>query len=344
MFARLSLIPAVVLCSILCGQAQEVSIEKAEGQLRFTIESAAVTDLSGITWAGGDSFFAVADHPNVLVPATLRIDRTTGCIVRGEFGAPIPVRAPVSDFEGVTYVSAQKTFYIGAEEGHGVISFRPGGAVQFHPVPPIFSQARKNLSVESITWNDADGHFWIANEEALRLDGPLSGGIGTLVRLQQFDTKFRPVAQYAWRTEPATFRFRDSGNGVSDLCLLPDGRLLVLERGFAFGGLHLRLFLADFKGATDISKRPALADASIVAAQKTLLFEEATGFTNFEGITLGPVLDDGSRSLILIADSNGGRTHTFLPLKLRIGGPAVSRAAGSQAPDGRGPSREGRSR
>jgi hypothetical protein len=323
-FARLTLLAALILGWTPNAGTQDVTVEKIEGQPRFFIESAAVTDLSGITWTGGNTFFAVADHPNRIVPITLKIDRATGRIGRGEFGAPVPIQATVSDFEGITYVTETKTFYISAEEGNAVISFQAGDiTAKLQPVPRIFSQARKNLSLESITWNDAARQFWIANEEALRSDGPLSGAIGTLVRLQQLDANFRPVAQYAWRTEPASFRFRDSGNGVSDLCLLPDGRLIVLERGFSSTGLHLRLFLADFKGSTDISKLPALAGTDFIPARKTLLFEEATGFTNFEGLTLGPILEDGSRSLIAIADSNSGSTHAFLPLKLRIAAPAA---------------------
>lgn len=331
--ARLNLFAAILLLVPATGRTQEISIERAEGQSRFAIEDAAVTDLSGLTWTGNDHYYAVADHPNLLVPLTLKIDRASGRITQGDIGTAIPIQAPVSDFEGVTYVSSTKTFYISAETGNAVISYRLEGAAQLQAVPKIYSQARKNLSLESITWNDTAAHFWIANEESLVPDGPVSGSTGTLVRLQQFDEKFRPVAQYAWRTEPAAFRFRDSGNGVSDLCLLPDGRLLVLERGFALGGLQMRLFLADFKGATDIGKLPSLASAEFTPVQKTLLYEEATGFTNFEGITLGPTLDDGSRSLILIADSNGGRSHHFMALKLHLRGPAASRASDTKAPE-----------
>jgi hypothetical protein len=342
--ARLSLLAAVFHCLSPHGWTQEVSIERAEGQPGFAIKDDAVTDLSGLTWTGGDAFYAVADHPNLLVPVTLKIDHSTGCILLGEIGTPVPIEAPVSDFESVTYVAATKTFYISAEMGNAVISYRLGDVPRLQPVPRIFSEARKNLSLESITWNDTSARFWIANEEALIPDGPVSGTVGTLVRLQQFDAKFRPVAQYAWRTEPAGFRFRDSGNGVSDLCLLPDGRLIVLERGFALGGLRVRLFLADFKGATDTTKLPALADADFVPAQKTLLFEEATGFINFEGLALGPTLDDGSRSLILIADSNGGTTHAFLPLKVHIGGPSAPHGSDRKATETRRPVIEEKSR
>ena len=302
------------------GSAPPV-IESVDGQESFALESSAVTDLSGLVWTGGDSFYAVSDHPNLLVPLTLKIDPATGRIASGEIGEPIPVPADARDFEGVAYVAATKTFYISAETGSTVLRFRPGQPrAERLAVPPIFAQARKNLSLESMTWSDTAKQFWIANEEALVPDGPLAtADTGSLVRLQRFDAKFRATAQYAWRTEPAAFRFHGAGSGVSDLCVLPDGSLIVLERGFGAGGLHLRLYLADFKTATDTSRLPALADpAAGIPARKILLLDRATGFINFEGLALGPKLADGTRSLIVIADSNGGTTHTFLPLKIRL--------------------------
>ena len=306
-----------LLASIACGQPV---IESVDGQESFALESSAVTDLSGLVWTGGDSFCAVADHPNVLVPLTLKIDPATGRIASGEIGEPIPVPAEARDFEGVAYVAATKTFYLSAETGGAVLRFRPGQPrAERLAVPPIFAQARKNLSLESMTWSDTAQQFWIANEEALAPDGPLAtADSGSLVRLQRCDAKFRPTAQYAWRTEPAAFRFHGAGSGVADLCVLPDGGLIVLERGFGAGGLHLRLYLADFHNATDTTRLPALAAADCIPARKILLLDRATGFVNFEGLALGPKLADGTRSLLVIADSNGGTTHTFLPLKIRL--------------------------
>ena len=320
------------------GSAPPV-IESVDGQESFALESSAVTDLSGLVWTGGDSFCAVADHPNVLVPLTLKIDPATGRIASGEIGEPIPVPADARDFEGVAYVAAAKTFYISAETGGAVLRFRPGQPrAERLPVPPIFAQARKNLSLESMTWSDTAKQFWIANEEALVPDGPLAtADSGSLVRLQRFDAKFRPTAQYAWRTEPAAFRFHGAGSGVADLCVLPDGGLIVLERGFGAGGLHLRLYLADFQNATDTSRLPSLAAADCIPARKILLLDRATGFVNFEGLALGPKLADGTRSLVLIADSNGGTTHTFLPLKIRLA--AAGRSSEKPAKGSSGPAR-----
>ncbi len=309
-----------------CAAGAQPVIERVEGQDSFALESDAVSDLSGIAWAGGEAFFAVSDKEKILVPLTLKIDAATGRIAGGEVGEPVPVPTDARDFEGLAYVAATKTFYLSAESGGAVLRFGPGELrAERLAVPPIFAQARKNLGLESMTWNDTAKQFWIANEEALVPDGPVAtADLGSLVRLQRFDAKFRPTAQFAWRTSPASFRFHGAGSGVADLCVLPDGGLLVLERGFGAAGLHLRLWLADFQNATDTTRIPSLAGAAdCIPARKILLFERATGFTNFEGLTLGPRLADGTRSLIVIADSNGGTTHTFLPLKIRLDPPAT---------------------
>ena len=322
MLTRLSalLVAALFLAA---ANAQQITIERVEGQEIFGLKSDAVTDLSGLVWTGGDAFCAVADHPNMLVPLTLKIDPATGRIASGEIGEPIAFEADAGDLEGIAYVRATRTFYLAAETGSAVLRLAPGQSRAARmPVPAVFARARKNLSLEALTWNDTAQQFWIANEETLLPDGPLgTAETGSLVRLQRFDARFRPTAQFAWRTEPPAFRFRGAGNGVSDLCVLPDGRLLVLERGFGGGGLHLRIFLADFRDATDTTRLPALESAHCTPAHKTLLFEQTTGFINFEGLALGPVLADGTRSLLVIADSNGGSTHALLPLKVRL--PAI---------------------
>ena len=317
--ARHSLRATVFAIASALAHGQPV-IERVDGQDTFSLESDAVAGLSGLVWTGGASFYAVSDRRNVLVPLSLKIDPATGRIAGGEIGTPLPVPAEARDFEGIAYVAATKTFYLSAETGGTVLRFRPGQPrAERQAVPPIFARARKNHSLESLTWSDTAQHFWIANEETLVPDGPLaSGDTGSLVRLQRLDAKFRPTAQYAWRTEPAAFRFHGAGSGVADLCVLPDGTLLVLERGFGAGGLQLRLYLADFQKATVTSRLPSLAVADCIPARKILLFERATGFVNFEGIALGPQLADGTRSLLLIADSNDAPTHTFLPLKIRL--------------------------
>ena len=300
------------------GCAEPISIEHVAGQDGFTLDGP-LTDLSGLTWAGGDSFFAVSDKRTALLPVTLRINPATGAISSGAFGAPIPVPTKRQDFEGVALVSATGRFYIATEYAPGVISFRPGDATaKTLSLPAVFSKARRGLGMESMTWDSTVRQFWTANEEALAVDGPVSDpNDGSVVRLLQLDADFHPLAQYAWQTESAAMRY-GPGNGIADLLLLPNGTLLVLERGFSRFGLRARIYVAETAGATDVSKLASLADAEFTPARKTAIYDEATGFLNFEGLVLGPALEDGSRSLILVADSHGGTHHLFLPLKIRF--------------------------
>ncbi len=299
-----------------------MEVQRAPDPASLTIEATGIADLSGITWVEGNVFAAVSDKRNVIQYLTLQINRGTGELTGGEFGKVVELKGTPNDLEGIAWVASEKAFYLASEKLRALLRAPAGGTSASRiAAPSIFAGARPNLGLESLTWSSAAQQFWIANEEALKGDGPLSSAeAGTLVRLQKLNAKCRPLAQFAWRTEPASFRYGGAGSGVSDLCLLPNGQLIVLERGFGISGLQLRLFLADFRGATEVTKLPALGAAGVVPAKKRLLFEEATGFTNFEGLTLGPALADGWWSLILVADSNGTSTHSFRVLKVREAG------------------------
>ena len=82
------------------------------------------------------------------------------------------------------------------------------------------------------------------------MENAISGDSANIVRFQTWQrTKgghFRLGAPYAYPI--------DSGLGVPEVQATPDGRLLVLERGFTSGvGNTVRLYLADPRGATDTS-------------------------------------------------------------------------------------------
>ncbi len=83
------------------------------------------------------------------------------------------------------------------------------------------------------------------------MEDPIAGDTSGAVRFQTWTrTKgdhFKLAAQYAYKPD-ASFL------GVPEVQALPDGRLLVLERGFTSGvGNTVRLYLADPRHATDTS-------------------------------------------------------------------------------------------
>ena len=71
---------------------------------------------------------------------------------------------------------------------------------------------------------------------------------------------------------------------------------------------HVRVYEMETQGATDIASIPALAGAAYVPARKRLLLDlERIGLArvdNIEGISWGPRLANGRRSLVMISDDN----------------------------------------
>ena len=308
---RTTLVVVVIVAGVMVccgtGEAGELKLVPAGDGKPVFVKSGEIAGLSGVTWCGGDSFAAVSDREPVVVPLTLKIG-PTGVLEKAAAGMPVRLATRLSDCEGIAWVVGEGRFYVSAEGGPGIQGFgrADGKAGPVLKLPEVFGQARGNLSLESLTFESTAGRFWTANEEALTVDGPVAGTKeGTLVRLQEISKEGRMLRQVAWRTECAGMRFQGAGNGVVDLCLLPGGQLLVLERGFGSGGLHARVFLADLAGATETGSMETLAGEAIKVAGKTLLMDLPSGFTNYEGMCAGPVLADGSRSLIFVADRGG---------------------------------------
>ena len=306
-----------VIVSVIVARADTV-IESVTGQPFFSFEYDHATDFSGLAWAGGSAYFTVSDKVKGIFPLRIAIEPETGKIVSANIGVMLPVKTKLADFEGVAFDPDKRQVYVSAEQGNGIFGLNLATGATFPVVvPKVFSRARNNKSLESLTFDSVVGNYWTANEEALEGDGPVSQpDRGTVVRLQKFDRGFRPLAQFAYRTEPSAFRIYSSGTGVSDLALLPNGELLVLERVVGIG-LSAKIFLVDIRGATDTSKLTKLDGANFKIAAKKLIFDRATLTNNFEGIALGPKLDNGWRSLVLIADSGGGTTHFLMPLRIR---------------------------
>lgn len=99
-------------------------------------------------------------------------------------------------------------------------------------------------------------------------------------------------------------------NGLVELLVLDQGgHFLSLERSFGLTGFGAQLFQVVTGGATDTSAIASLKGdiSGIQPIRKQLLLdlgELAIPLDNLEGMTLGPPLPDGSRSLLLVSDDN----------------------------------------
>jgi hypothetical protein len=274
-------------------------------------------ELSGITWAGGTQYYAVADSGAGLFPVSISINSTTGAITAATLSPKVTLAGGV-DVEGVAYDAASNSVFVSDETGPAIRrhNLTTGALIANLTVPAIYANIRGNFGLESLTRNAA-GVMWTANEEALSVDGPTStfGGTGTAngtwVRLQKFDAALAPAGQWAYRTDSIradAVGITRERSGVSDLLVLPDGRLIVLERelgGSPIPDFRDTLYLVDFTGATDVSSLGALASGGFSGVTKTALW---TGFSfnNYEGIALGPQLANGDYVLVLVSDNGDG--------------------------------------
>jgi hypothetical protein len=213
------------------------------------------------------------------------------------------------DYEGI--VETQGSFRYLADEGVPAIFLenKSTGALSTLATPPVFANIRPNFGFESLSRSPDNNTFWTANEEALTVDGPLSSqASGTTVRLLRLNYNFMgeyvPGPQYAYVTEPwHGSAITGARSGVSDLVALPDGRLLVLERSFAFnlqGFFQTRIYEADFSQATDVSPLPGLIGQTFTPVTKRLLYQGDQ--QNLEGLALGPFLGPGRYALVGIVD------------------------------------------
>ncbi|MBR1837650.1 MAG: esterase-like activity of phytase family protein [Kiritimatiellae bacterium] len=292
---------------------------------------------SGLTYAGGDLYYAVDDDSTNICPVVISVNRADGSVPSGGVSVGASVKVPVAhDMEGCAYDPCSGGLWIAQETSALVREFDPvtGAKLRDAPVPAIQKDCYGNFSLEALTISGDGKTMWTCNEESLQCDGEKSTlAEGTTVRLTRFTRRsvrdnWTPAGQWAYLTQPIGEGKSDQSLasnarcGVSALTALPDGTLLVLERGFRKWGsladdFKNYIYVVDFDGATDVSGFPSLLDATYTRVKKTSIWQDMElKAVNYEGMCLGPRLSDGSCVLILVADGGGGGARNVMTLKL----------------------------
>jgi hypothetical protein len=177
---------------------------------------------------------------------------------------------------------------------------------------------RQNSSLEGITFDSGFNYIYASVEEPLIEDGPEADvqANGATSRIFKFDVFSRTqVAQFGYPLETVAYPPHPANgfrvNGISEI--LSTGKediLLVVERSYSTGRLPctIRVFLADLSQAADISKVPSLrGNITLRKAEKKLLvnMDDLDIYTdNIEGVSFGPRLKNGHRTLLFVSDNN----------------------------------------
>jgi 3-phytase/alkaline phosphatase D len=223
-----------------------------------------------------------------------------------------------------------------------LIEFSPTGEwLRDLPMPdavlPTANQGvRNNQAFEALVLTP-DGTTLIAGiENALRQDGPSADvGQASPTRLIAFDlTTGKAQQQWLYLVEPVPFAPNppsgNRDNGLVEMVLLAAPtdtgadtdtdadasaglELLTLERSYAQGvGVTARIFRVKLTDASDVRDLPALAQLSpealaARAVSKELMIDVSSfGLLadNLEGMALGPKLENGRQTLLLVSDNN----------------------------------------
>ncbi|MBU2997148.1 esterase-like activity of phytase family protein [Cellulophaga baltica] len=190
---------------------------------------------------------------------------------------------------------------------------------------------RANGVFEGLSLSYDDTGYWVATELPLIQDGEepvFENETDSPVRFLYIDKATGTFqTQIAYELDKVARKVdSDSGvftvNGVTDILQYEEHKFLVMERSFTTGttdgGITLKIYDVDSSNATDVSEIAALSDASYTAVEKTLVLDfeyirsqlsTISGgddhiVDNIEGITFGPDLENGNKSIVVVSDNN----------------------------------------
>ncbi|MFF3578207.1 esterase-like activity of phytase family protein [Streptomyces mirabilis] len=281
---------------------------------KTTYDGTFVGNLSALAVDRGGRIAALSDRSSLFTLDRETLKPTSVVNLVDEKGAALDSEGLAVDRDGTRLVTSETEPSVRRYE-------RDGTLVGSLPVPDALKvapagRATTNLTFEGLTLLPG-GHTLLA-----AMEGSLSGDTAGIVRFQTWERTrhdFRLSAQYGYRT--------DTGLGVSEAQATPDGRLLVLERGFTAGvGNTVRLYLADLRHATDTRRVDTLTGQDGVRlARKTLLADlvncPSLGaqakqpqpnplLDNIEGLTVTGRTPDGRLQLLLVSDDNQNAVQT----------------------------------
>ena len=246
---------------------------------------------SGITALGDNRYAIVSDksEEDGFFVLKIVIDSIKGRITSFENEGFRSSGLPNRDMEGICYRPSTNTVFISGEKDNEVYEYTLDGqrTGQRLEMPEGLKNADHNIGLESLTYDTLRHVFFTTSERPLKGD--------TLLRIQSFSDDLKPQRTYFYRQDdPISEKHY---HGVSELCALNDGRLLVLERQIRVPRLKI--------GASTTIRIYEVFPSDDPFLEKKLLTEFRTRinltsrkFANYEGLCqVAPDL------LLLVADS-----------------------------------------
>jgi hypothetical protein len=192
---------------------------------------------------------------------------------------------------------------------------------------------RRNGVFEGLSFADGYSNLYVSIEEPIYEDGGRAGlgDTAAWIRVLKYDAEKKiQLAQYAYKIDPVVRMPQPANgfkiNGVSEILEAGKNQLLFVERSFSTGpttDCNIRVYLGNVSKATNIAGVSSLqALKTFKPIKKRLVFNmDKLGMYigNVEGVTFGPLLPNGNRTLIFVVDNNFRATEKtqFLLFEIR---------------------------
>lgn len=316
----ISLVAVVLLYTVSFAQTEFVR----ECEQKSFPETVPPGNYSGITRIGGNEYAVVSDKSATDGFYVFRIDIDS---VSGEIKSVVNLgfkgdSLKNADCEGIAYRPSSHTFFISREADNVIGEYTADGKFigRILNVPDVYKKCVGNYGLESLAYDAEACLFWTINESTLVGDGECATStnrVRNILRLQSFDDNMQPMKQFAYMMDSPVADSK-SGNyamGVSEITALGNGRLLVLEREFFVPKIKIGTFVQCKLYEIQPRDEDAMSSDDVITADtkfinKRLLYSFVTrlrlldwSVANYEGMCLGPELEDGSRVVVLVSDS-----------------------------------------
>lgn len=301
------------------------------------IQGTKVGGLSGIEFHNG-KYFLVCDHPG-----NPRI-YTAGIEINGRKIDTVSITDVVLLNKNSPFFNGNHLDLEGIQLENDRILLSSEGSIQNNKDPSIFyitldgdyithftlpeyflasgdQKPRNNGVFEGLAQSYDKSGYWAGMELPLVKDGskPKLFPTRSPVRITHFDKKTgEATRQFIMQLEHITkipwFYF--SVNGLTELLEYAPDRFLVLERAFSAGhgtnGNTVRIFDVDASKATNTVGVENLRKTDYTLANKNLIFDfkpyrknlKEQIIDNIEGMTFGPNLPNGNKTILLVSDDN----------------------------------------
>ncbi|WP_086818708.1 esterase-like activity of phytase family protein [Allokutzneria sp. NRRL B-24872] len=309
---------------------------------KLDFQGTSVGGLSGIDYdPRGGEYVLISDDRSYLQPARVyraRIDLDRTALRSVRFTGTQPLRRPDGSTYPLNAIDPEEVrvdpwsgqYWISQEGNRANPTIQPtihraertGAHAGELPLPANYQVTaergpRQNLVLEAITFSRRGAVLTSAMEGPLLEDGPVpTTKAGALSRITLHSRGGGVLAQHAYKQEPLYAESDPSSpwhadTGVASILADPvdPSRYLVLERTYVPGpGYKARVYEISTRGATDVKNVDSLAKAQVKPVSKRLVLDLAElpmkAVFNIEGMTWGPPLSTGERSLVLVGDDN----------------------------------------